>query len=105
MASSPSPSTLDAKHSIELSGFCLAKDEETEDAGARNKGRLFAKFYAAGYRTKTPDGLDFIFRNTIGYSVCLKTCSLLYSFSYGIGNREYYQVYHNTASLGVPSIL
>ncbi|KAJ2992529.1 hypothetical protein NUW58_g2134 [Xylaria curta] len=69
MALAPSLLTADAKLSIERAGFYLIKDEETGDAGQRRgvgKGRRFARFYDAGYRTKTPEGLDFVIQNTIG---------------------------------------
>lgn len=77
MASVASQSTATAKagkQSIERSGFYVLKDQETENSdqgGYSTKGRLFAKFYDEGYRTKTTDGLDFIIRNTLGDIVSL----------------------------------
>ncbi|KAI0404023.1 hypothetical protein F4802DRAFT_569439 [Xylaria palmicola] len=69
MASAPSLSITDAKLSIERAGFYLVQDKEPgvvrprRDAG---KGRRFAEFYDAGYRTKTPAGLNFVIQNSIG---------------------------------------
>lgn len=84
---------IDAKSSIEQTGSYLVKDadkgtndaeetrdavettdaEETTDAGkVAGKGRLFAEFYEAGYYTKTPQGLEFVYQNTKGDTVRLK---------------------------------
>lgn len=81
MSSLHSTSAVDAKSSIERSGFHLVKDpnegpkdvDETSDAPRRaGKGKRFAQFYSAGYYTKTPQGLDFVFQNTMGDTVRLK---------------------------------
>lgn len=71
MSSPRSNSALEAKASIERSGFYLIKDaaEETDAEKMTGKGKLFAQFYNAGYYTKTPQGLDFVFQNTMGDTV------------------------------------
>ncbi|KAM3549293.1 hypothetical protein ARSEF4850_008934 [Beauveria asiatica] len=68
MSSLRSDSAPEAKASIERAGFYLAKDtdEETDAEKVTGKGQRFAQFYNAGYYTKTPQGLDFVFRNIWG---------------------------------------
>lgn len=69
MAVIPSQLAAAANQLIEQAGFYLVKDQEAGDSEQREnatKGTQFAKFYDAGYRTKTPEGLDFIFQNTLG---------------------------------------
>ncbi|ATY65412.1 hypothetical protein A9K55_002149 [Cordyceps militaris] len=68
MSSSHSDSTLKAKASIERTGVYLVKDAEEEENNAKEvvgKGRRFARFFNEGYYTRTPQGLDFVFRNTM----------------------------------------
>ncbi len=63
-----------AKSSIEQTGFSLVKDpdEESDVERSAGKGQRFAEFYNAGYYTKTPQGLDFVFQNTMGDTVRFK---------------------------------
>lgn len=71
MSSLRSNSAPEAKASIERTGLYLVKDtvEETDAEEVAGKGKRFAQFYNAGYYTKTPQGLDFVFRNTMGDTV------------------------------------
>lgn len=77
-----SSSALEARTAIERTGFHLSKDtdEESQAGKVTGKGKRFAQFYNAGYYTKTPQGLDFVFQNTLGDTVrlCgnLADCSL-----------------------------
>ncbi|KAJ6782353.1 hypothetical protein PWT90_03428 [Aphanocladium album] len=67
MCSSRSISASEAKLSIERTGCHLVKDadEEADDATeTTGKGTRFALFFNAGYYTKTPQGLDFVFHNS-----------------------------------------
>ena len=76
-----SMSAVDARLSIERTGFHVVKDaeEDTNDAEGINdaqkfagKGKRFAQFYNAGYYTRTPQGLDFVYQNTVGDIVRLE---------------------------------
>lgn len=59
---------------IERAGYYIVKDTESgisdtkmgDSEGNDGKGRRFARFYNNGYRTKTPEGLEFVYQNTIG---------------------------------------
>lgn len=74
MASRDLSSVTRAITSIEQAGFHIVKDtgDETNEAkegdtGRKDgKGRRFARFYNNGYRTKTPEGLEFVYQNIIG---------------------------------------
>ncbi|EFY91630.1 hypothetical protein MAC_02220 [Metarhizium acridum CQMa 102] len=73
MSSQISRSTTKAKLSIERAGYHIIKDAEhskvnigeNESQRDMGKGRRFAQFYKEGYKTKTPNGLDFVYQNTI----------------------------------------
>ncbi|CAG9956759.1 unnamed protein product [Clonostachys rosea f. rosea IK726] len=74
MSSQKSYSTIEAKSFIERAGLYIVKDAEDRSNDGKEKesrrdvgkGEQFAQFYNNGYLTKTPEGLEFVYQNTIG---------------------------------------
>lgn len=114
MSSFRSFSEPEAKSSLERAGFYLIKDNDegrTDSEDFTGKGKLFAQFYDAGYYTKTPQGLEFIFQNTWGDTVRFREALCLFPFkssnlrSNTVGNTFNLAIHHRTTSLGLYEIL
>ncbi|CAI6043491.1 unnamed protein product [Clonostachys chloroleuca] len=67
-------STADAKTAIEQVGIFVVKDADDRSSDATDregkkvigKGNRFAQFYNNGYPIRTPEGLEFVYKNTMG---------------------------------------
>lgn len=74
-------STADAKTAIEQVGVFVVKDadDRSSDAADREgkkvigKGNRFAQFYNNGYPIRTPEGLEFVYKNTMGDEVRIES--------------------------------